>query len=145
MNENADIFLYDRVAHSVRLISTNLAGLPADSSSLQPYLSPDGSGLFFESLASDLIANDTNDSRDIFHHDIEAGPLRVGLAVIAAQTAKFVWRGEAGKTYQLQAAESLNSEWTDVGEPIVVNTSHMKAITSSIAGEGQFYRLKLLY
>jgi hypothetical protein len=77
-NVRSDVFLYDRAAGATTLVS-HAAGLPLtaanDASSLAPRLLADGSGVLFQSLATNLIPgeNDTNLGSDLFLFDPATG------------------------------------------------------------------------
>jgi Tol biopolymer transport system component len=66
-NNAADIFIADRILGRVLLLTINSAGTgSANGESSKPTLSADGRTLVFQSLASDFVAGDYNDRRDIF-------------------------------------------------------------------------------
>jgi hypothetical protein len=62
---NRDIFLYDRITRVTRRISAP-PGEEADSSSFDAEISANGNIVVFASDAGNLVANDTQDHRDIF-------------------------------------------------------------------------------
>lgn len=64
-----DIFVRDTVSGTTERVSENSAGGQADSASIAPSISSDGRYVAFSSDATDLVAGDTNGSRDIFLHD----------------------------------------------------------------------------
>lgn len=85
-NGHVDVFLHDRDANGngvfheagdVRtlLISRNMGGIPAnaDSGVQGIAISEDASQIAFASEASDLVANDTNGTVDVFVYDVTAG------------------------------------------------------------------------
>jgi hypothetical protein len=65
-----DIFVRDLQANTTRLISLNSNSIQSNNTSLDPSISADGRYLAFNSFASDLVADDTNESRDIFVTDL---------------------------------------------------------------------------
>ena len=69
-NSSRDIFLYDRRDKVTRLISKTSVGGPANRDSYLPVISADGRWVVFESLATNLIAQDTNNVTDIFLHHL---------------------------------------------------------------------------
>lgn len=71
-NGFTDIFLYDRYTNELKLISRNLAGKSANFKSNFATISQDGHYIVFQSDASDLVANDTNQVRDVFIYSIES-------------------------------------------------------------------------
>jgi Tol biopolymer transport system component len=68
-----DIFLRDRTAATTERVSVNSAGGQADLSSFNPDISADGNVIAFESIATNLIAGDTNGTTDIYLRDRIAG------------------------------------------------------------------------
>lgn len=67
------IYLRDRLEQTTTLVSVNSVAVPANDDSYQPSISADGRFVAFQSLASDLVADDTNGRPDIFLHDRENG------------------------------------------------------------------------
>jgi uncharacterized repeat protein (TIGR01451 family) len=73
-NGTTDIFAYDTWSNVLHLVSANLANSGAgNGQSLDPAVSADGRYVAFQSLASDLIAGDTNNATDIFVRDLQTG------------------------------------------------------------------------
>jgi Tol biopolymer transport system component len=72
-----DIFLRDRTAGTTVRVSQKLnapSGVEADNTSIYPSISCDGRYVVFQSLASDLVATDTNGKWDIFVYDRDWTP-----------------------------------------------------------------------
>ena len=77
-NENADIFVHDRQTGETQRVSVpNNLSLGEDGDSSNPTISADGRYVAFESVASNLVADDTNDETDIFVHDMQTGETRL--------------------------------------------------------------------
>jgi dipeptidyl aminopeptidase/acylaminoacyl peptidase len=73
-NNTADIFVYDRTAGSLLLVSANRQGTgSANDLSFKPLMSADGRTVLFESFAGDLIEGDYNDAGDVFVLRLGAG------------------------------------------------------------------------
>ena len=72
-NAQWDIFVHDRQSGTTTRVSVDSAGGQADSGSYGPSISADGRFVAFASLASNLVANDTNGQYDIFVHDRQTG------------------------------------------------------------------------
>ena len=76
-NDQQDIFVRDLQSGTTSLVSMNLLG--TDSGNLESlfkdsaFITPDGRYVVFVSGASDLIASDTNERRDIFIRDLQSG------------------------------------------------------------------------
>nr|MDJ0954993.1 S-layer homology domain-containing protein [Acidimicrobiia bacterium] len=64
-----DIFVHDRVLGLTERVSVDSNGVQGNARSSAPAISGDGRYVAFESHASNLVARDTNDERDIFVHD----------------------------------------------------------------------------
>ena len=71
-NAQRDIFVYDRQAKTTELISVATDGTQANDLNLFNAISDDGRYVAFESMASNLVAKDTNGQRDIFVRDRQA-------------------------------------------------------------------------
>ncbi|OQX59363.1 MAG: hypothetical protein B5M52_03630, partial [Helicobacteraceae bacterium 4484_230] len=68
-NNKRDIFVYDRVAGTTERVSVGAGGVEGNSYSEHPSISANGRYVAFESYASNLVADDTNDRIDIFVYD----------------------------------------------------------------------------
>jgi Tol biopolymer transport system component len=77
-----DVFRHDlRTSQTVRVSVPALAGAPADGPSSNARISADGRFVAFESLASNLVARDTNRTADVFVRDMLVGSIeRVSVA-----------------------------------------------------------------
>ncbi len=75
LNLGRDVFLFDRVTGVNTLVSANRAGNGSGSHpSQQPSLSANGRFVAFESVATNLVANDFNGTQtDVFVRDVVAG------------------------------------------------------------------------
>lgn len=66
-NSVSDIFVQDRTLGTTMLVTLNIQGTGAGNSvSTHPLMAADGRTVIFQSFASDLIAGDFNDRRDVF-------------------------------------------------------------------------------
>lgn len=68
-NSFPEMFLHDRTTKITTRISVASDGTQADGISYDPSLSADGRYIVFESIATNLISNDTNGASDIYLHD----------------------------------------------------------------------------
>jgi uncharacterized repeat protein (TIGR01451 family) len=68
-NGKLDVFVHDRGTHQTTRVSEDSAGAQGNGHSGGPSISADGRFVAFESLASNLVAGDTNGEVDIFVHD----------------------------------------------------------------------------
>lgn len=74
-NGHKDIFLTRVGSGTHQLVSRGLAGAGANHEALRPSISADGRYVTFDSLASNLVAGDTNGVRDVFRFDAVTGAL----------------------------------------------------------------------
>ena len=72
-NGSWDIFVYDRQTGQTSLVSVGSGGVQGNDGSYVPTISGDGRFVAFSSWASNLIAEDTNSTADIFVHDWQTG------------------------------------------------------------------------
>jgi Tol biopolymer transport system component len=72
-NGCTDVFVHDRETGVTTRVSVGGAGAEAHGDSSRPSISADGRYVAFESLASDLVADDTNGVCDVFVHDRQTG------------------------------------------------------------------------
>jgi Tol biopolymer transport system component len=85
-NTHDDIYLRDLQTGAVQLISVNAAGTAGGNGiSLLPIPSADGRVVLFSSLASDLVATDTNATADVFLRDTQTSTTQL-ISINAAGT-----------------------------------------------------------
>ena len=72
VNGVADVFVRDRTLGTTELASVGVGGTQGDGDSGDPVLSPDGRFVVFDSVASTLVAGDTNGVADVFLRDRQA-------------------------------------------------------------------------
>jgi Tol biopolymer transport system component len=72
-NNSSDIFVKNLISGEVKRVSVDSDGNQANGHSESPSITPDGRYVVFESRASNLDANDTNNVEDVFVHDTETG------------------------------------------------------------------------
>jgi Tol biopolymer transport system component len=83
-NNQADVFVHDRVTRETRRISVGSIGEQANQESRNPSFG--GNLVCFDSFASNLVPNDTNQMPDVFTHNLLTGETqRVSLAWNGAQ------------------------------------------------------------
>ena len=76
-NGYADVFLLDRRAGTLRLVSKTAAGVQGNGVSQTPVVSADGRYVAFESQASNLVPGDTNNAMDVFVKDMTTGAVQL--------------------------------------------------------------------
>ena len=71
-NASTDVFVHDLQTGSTTRVSVDSDGNQGTDHSYSPSISSDSKYVAFESLASNLVAGDTNGSTDVFVHDPDA-------------------------------------------------------------------------
>jgi hypothetical protein len=85
-NGVSDVYVFDRGTRTVSRVSEPTGGGQGNSLSRNPRISPDGRYVVFESLASNLVPDDTNGVMDVFRHDRLTGEtVRVSVTTGGAQ------------------------------------------------------------
>lgn len=85
-NGSRDVFVRDLTLGTTELVSKSTAGVIGNFNSGVPSISGDGRYVTFESGATNLVADDTNDFYDVFVHDRNTGVTsRVSVSSAAAQ------------------------------------------------------------
>ncbi|NEO53419.1 MAG: DUF4347 domain-containing protein [Okeania sp. SIO3B5] len=72
-NETWDIFLRDQQTGITSIVSLNSAGEPGNRNSQSSIISADGSEVWFNSLADNLVPGDSNEKQNIFIRELETG------------------------------------------------------------------------
>jgi Tol biopolymer transport system component len=72
-NGKYDIFVRDRLSGTSERVNLGVGGAQANDHSEGPSISADGRYVAFDSIASNLVANDTNGTWDVFVHDRQSG------------------------------------------------------------------------
>ncbi len=86
-NARSDVFVHDRGAGTTVRASINQTGLGGNQDSGDPEICTDGTKVIFDSKATNLVSNDTNNSSDIFLRNLLAGTTtRVSLDQFGGQT-----------------------------------------------------------
>jgi Tol biopolymer transport system component len=86
-NQAVDVFVHDRKTGATERVSIDSAGVPGNNDSEGASLSADGRYVVFDSDASNLVAGDTNNVKDVFLHDRRTGRTsRVSVSDTGAQT-----------------------------------------------------------
>jgi hypothetical protein len=72
-NGQFNVFVHDRSTGTTSLVSVSSNGTQGNGDSADPDISPDGRFVAFQSLAQNLVVNDTNGQLDVFVHDRMTG------------------------------------------------------------------------
>jgi Tol biopolymer transport system component len=89
-NSSFDIFVHDRVTGDTTRVSVASDGTQGNSYSHNPSISADGRYVAFISLATNLVAGDTNSSNDVFVHDRVTG--ETTRASVASEGTQGNWK-----------------------------------------------------
>ena len=85
-NNAYDIFIRDRVANTTSRLSIANGGAQGNNGSFNPFMTPNGRYVAFDSLASNLVPEDKGNIRDVFVRDTQTGTTsRVSVATGGAQ------------------------------------------------------------
>lgn len=88
-NDRPDIFVHDFALDQTLRASIASDSSEANDSSDSPVISSDGSTVVFRSEADNLVADDTNDERDIFVHRLAIGTtVRASVSTLGMESAE---------------------------------------------------------
>lgn len=104
-NGAQDIYVYDRAKGEMSLASISSTGERANGDSFFPALSGDGHIVAFSSDASNLVADDTNNVKDIFARELGVGPPPVPVG----QTFGYPGRSEHGANPTATSSDPVNT------------------------------------
>lgn len=89
-NAASDVFVHNLATGKTTRVSVNSAGKQGNSWSDNPSISGDGRVVAFDSMSSNLVANDTNLQRDVFVHFLTSGKTgRVSVDSAEQQTTGY--------------------------------------------------------
>ena len=125
-----DIFVLDRQTHTTERVSTSTSGTEGNDRSAIPFISGNGRYVSFESLASNLVNNDTNEVSDIFVHDRMTGTTE--RASVTSQAAQ----GNDGATIQRSAATGVTWPSTHGHPTFFQTTPKIRRSSSATAKHG---------
>jgi hypothetical protein len=84
----AHSYVFDRSAGLPLLVSVTPSGAPANSSTIATTISPNGGQVAFASYASDIVANDTNGTPDVFVRARDLSPTPYAVRLFGATTTE---------------------------------------------------------
>jgi len=70
-NAKTDIVMYDVTLDSISQISKDTLDAPTDGNSMNPAVSADGRRIAYSSVATNVVASDTNGYSDIFYYNVD--------------------------------------------------------------------------
>jgi hypothetical protein len=141
-NGETDIYLRDLVAGTTSRVSVASDGSQADGASDGPTISDDGQVVAFDSVASNLVAGDTNAVRDVFVHEVASGTTsRVSLASDGTQGDADSWEPTLDATGATVAftssATTLVAGDTNAKDDVFVVTRSTGAIVRASLGDDE--------
>lgn len=108
----SDIFVRDTLLGVTECVSVSSAGVHSNQASNMPSISADGRFVAFDSVASNLVAGDTNDQRDVFVHDRLTGATElVSVWNGGAQGNNYSQRPSISADGRFVAFESVATNW----------------------------------
>jgi Big-like domain-containing protein/WD40 repeat protein len=123
-NGTSDVYVYDRGTRTMSRVSVATGGGQSNSDSFNPRISPDGRYVVFESPASNLVPDDTNQVSDVFRHDRLTGTtVRVSVTTGG---------GQAG-------GASFDARMSDDGNVIVFTSSAFDLVAGDANGAADIF------
>jgi Tol biopolymer transport system component len=144
-----DLFLYDCQAGTTSVLSASrYGGATADNRSLIPVFSADGQALIFQSWASDLAAQDFNQSSDIWAYSLYySGQIPLFSASIVSGSGTppspwITWPLVPTRSYRVQFKNRLSdAAWQDMGGGITIQGNQARFNDLSAGSGPRFYRV----
>lgn len=138
-----DVFVYDRLTGTNRLVSVSVSGGVGDADSFTPAIDDDGSKIAFVSSADNLVYGDTAGRDDVFVRDLQAGgTVRVSVGVAGeadGESSGASISGDGGVVAFVSSASNIVAGDTN-GQPDVfaIGSNATGAVRVSVAtGGGQ--------
>lgn len=139
-NGFVDLFVKNLTTGITTLVTHGLAGAQANNKSYFPDISPDGTKVVFQSLATNLVAGDTNRSADIFLADLATGAITristTSAGVAAARGSALPQFSPDGTKVVFQSLGSLAAADTDTTQDVYVKDLPSGAVTLVSVSEG---------
>ena len=142
-NNKSDVFVVTPGFNPTRLTAGN-------GNSYRPTIAADGAWVAFESLAEDLVPEDTNGFRDVFLVEVASGAIQLmsvtesGLQNPANSSEAVIARDSGAVVFQSKAALAPVSSWSqdlvvrDLDAGTIVNVSLPDGVTN-VADDDSFY------
>lgn len=129
----ADIYLYDRSASTLELVSVNASGIKGNGTSSAAALNADGRLVAFASAADNLVAGDLNGVADIFMRDRQTGTVSRFAAPDNAPCGEPSLSGDGTRlAFSALAADGLRNIYLviDGGTPQAIGTGSAPALSA---------------
>ena len=148
-NGVTDVFLYDRQYSTTTLLSASRLGpWAADNRSLTPVFSADGQTLVFQSWASDIVAQDSNQGSDVYAFSLYSSsqiPLfsaKLMPGSVPGRGPWITWPVLPGKTYSVEFKNALGGAgWQPLSRSITIVGSQAWLNDPSPGPGPRFYRV----
>lgn len=149
-NGTWDVFVTTLATGAVQRVNTDATGTQANSgSSCGPVWSPDGTRIAFASNASNLVAGDTNDARDVFVKTLATGAIqRINTDNVGTQANKNysfgpLWSPDGASIAFVSRADNLVPGDTNNDYDVFVKTLSTGAIqrvnTDASGGQANYH------
>jgi Tol biopolymer transport system component len=142
-----DAFLWDRLTGITTLLSVSQGSdSSANNRSLTPVFGGDGTNVFFETWASDLVPYDFNRGSDIFAISLlpfgPVPPFRVAIVPGPSPGIWISWLAVVGKSYRVQFKNTLaDPAWQDLAGIVTLVGAHAYLNDFAAPGSQRFYRV----
>lgn len=140
-----DIFVKDRVTNKTVRVSVATDGTQANGDSYTPSISQDGRYIAFASLATNLVAGDTNGVADIFVHDrdADANGTYDETSGVATVRVSIHTNGNQADNYSLTPVISDNGRFVAftsfANNLVAANLAEISAFRTAAAGGSQIF------
>lgn len=142
-NAQTDVFLRDTLTNAITLVSVDSSGNQGNGLSSLPTISGDARFIVYSSTATNLVANDTNATGDVFRYNVATGVTeRVSVDSSGNQANDESYRADTDtegrfvvfvtKSTNLAAVTDSNSAWDVVLKDM--NTGTVKYVSQSDTG-----------
>jgi len=139
-----DVFVYDRYADETILVSIPIDGTQGeDGASSRPTISADGRYVTFDSYASNLVADDTNNTADIFVRDLQVPSTtrRISLSINGSQgngTSSNPSISADGRfvAFESEATNLVADDTNDMADIFVHDTQNNTTMRVSVSSDG---------
>ncbi|MBU1138739.1 MAG: hypothetical protein KKA76_07175 [Proteobacteria bacterium] len=142
----SDVFVLDGPHNTMELISKAYGGGTSDGYSSYPHISGNGRYVAFQSVATNLVENDTNGGFDIFLHDRETGVTEiVSVDQDGNQVTDHGTNGYAGGisadgryvTFSTPSASLVDADTNGVADIFLRDMKEKKTVRVSIGNGGE--------
>lgn len=133
------VFVRDRQAGTTQLVSRGTGGAEGNNTSLNPAISANGRYVAFESVATNLVAGDTNLRSDIFLRDLQTGTtsrISVGPGGVQANEGSFHPAFSPDNRYVAFDSAASNLVTGDTNARIDVFVRDLQTGTTRLASRG---------